>query len=137
MTTSPPLHLVAAAEHDPAHGDALHALRDDKAHGGWRRRAADLCFITLRASIFLGSSYLMALGVPLVFFLAISGGDGLSLFAHLANLAERFLAADYARQVSFLAEFKLVLIAAATLIAAWRLPRFLRDLERDLSGGKK
>jgi hypothetical protein len=79
----------------------------------------------------------MALGVPLVFFLAVSGGDGESLFAHLANLSERFLAADYSRQVSFLAEFKLVLIAAATLIAALRLPRFLRDLERDLSGGKK
>lgn len=137
MTTSPPLHLVAAAEHNPAHGEALDALRDEKAHRGWRTRAADMCFITLRASTFLGSSYLMALGVPLVFFLAISGGDGSSLFAHLANLATRFLAADYARQVSFLAEFKLVLIAAATLIAAWRLPRFLRDLERDLSGGKK
>ena len=137
MTTSPPIHLVAAAEHNPAHADALHALRDEKAHKGWRTRAGDLCFITLRASTFLGSSYLMALGVPLVFFLAISGGDAPSLFAHLANLAERFLAADYARQVSFLAEFKLVLIAAATLIAAWRLPRFLRDIERDLSGGKK
>jgi hypothetical protein len=30
-----------------------------------------------------------------------------------------------------------VLIGAATLIAAVRLPRFLRDLERDLQGGKK
>jgi hypothetical protein len=137
MTTSPPLHLVAASEHNPAHGDAHHAPADEAAHRGLRRRAADLCFITLRATTFLGSSYLMALGVPLVFFLAISGGDGSSLFAHLANLAERFLAADYARQVSFLGEFKLVLIAAATLIAALRLPRFLRDLERDLSGGKK
>ena len=137
MTTSPPLHLVAAAEHNAAHGDALDALRDEKAHRGWRRRAADLCFITLRASSFLGSSTLMALGVPLVFFLAIAGGDGSSLFAHLANLAGRFLAADTARQVAFLGEFKLVLIAAATLIAALRLPRFLRDLERDLSGEKK
>jgi hypothetical protein len=137
MTTSPPLHLVAAAEPNPAHGEALDALRDEKAHRGWRTRAADMCFITLRASTFLGSSYLMALGVPLVFFLAISGGDGSSLFAHLANLAERFRAADHARQVSFLSEFKLILIAAATLIAALRLPRFLRDLERDLSGGKK
>jgi hypothetical protein len=137
MTTSPPLHLVAAAEHNPAHGDALHTRRDEKAQKGWRTRAADLCFITLRASTFLGSSYLMALGVPLVFFLAVSGGDGESLFAHLANLAERFRAADYARQVAFLGEFKLVLIGAATLIAAVRLPRFLKDLERDLSGGKK
>ncbi|MET4131968.1 hypothetical protein ABIE62_001091 [Porphyrobacter sp. MBR-155] len=137
MTTSPPLPLLAAAEPNPAQGDALDASRDEKAHKGWRTRAGDLCFITLRVSTFLGSSYLMALGVPLVFFLAISGGDAPSLFAHLANLAERFLAADHARQVSFLAEFKLVLIAAATLIAAWRLPRFLRDLERDLLGGKK
>jgi hypothetical protein len=137
MTTSPPLHLVAPAEHNPAHGDALHARLDEKAHRGWRTRAADLCFITLRACTFLGSSTLMALGVPLVFFLAVSGGDGESLFAHLANLAERFLAADYARQVTFLGEFKMVLIGAATLIAAWRLPRFLKDLERDLSGGKK
>lgn len=137
MTTTPPLHLVASAEPDRENGDALDALGDEKAHKGWRTRAGDLCFITLRASTFLASSYLMALGVPLVFFLAISGGDGSSLFAHLANLAERFLAADYARQVSFLAEFKLVLIAAATLIAALRLPRFLRDLERDLSGEKR
>jgi hypothetical protein len=137
MTTSPPLHLVAAAEQNPAHGDAPHASRNEKAHKGWRTRAADLCFITLGASTFLGSSYLMALGVPLVFFLAVSGGDAPSLFGHLANLAERFHAADHARQVSFVAEFKLVLIAAATLIAALRLPRFLRDLERDLSGEKK
>lgn len=137
MTTSPPIHLVAAAKHNPAHDDALHALRGEKAHKGWRTRAGDLCFITLRASTFLGSSYLMALGVPLVFFLAVSGGDGESLFAHLANLAERFRAADTARQVTFLGEFKLVLIGAATLIAAVRLPRFLKDLERDLSGGKK
>lgn len=137
MTTSPPLHLVAAAEHNPAHCDAHHTPANEAAHRGWRRRAADMCFITLRASTFLGSSYLMALGVPLVFFLAVSGGDGESFFAHLANLAERFRAADYARQVAFLGEFKLVLIGAATLIAAVRLPRFLKDLERDLSGGKK
>jgi hypothetical protein len=137
MTTSPPLHLVASAQDRPAQDDTRHAPANEAPHRGWRTRAADLCFITLRASTFLGSSYLMALGVPLVFFLAVSGGDGESLFAHLANLAERFRAADYARQVAFLGEFKLVLIGAATLIAAVRLPRFLKDLERDLSGGKK
>lgn len=137
MTTSPPLHLVASAQDRPAQDDARPAPANEAAHRGWRTRAADMCFITLRASTFLGSSYLMALGVPLVFFLAIAGGDGASLFAHLANLAERFRAADYARQVTFLGEFKLVLIGAATLIAAVRLPRFLRDLERDLQGGKK
>ena len=137
MTTSPLLNLVACAQDTPAQDDTQHVPANEAAHKGWRKRAADLCFITLRASTFLGSSYLMALGVPLVFFLALSGGDGESLFAHLANLAERFRAADYARQVTFLGEFKLVLIGAATLIAAVRLPRFLKDLERDLSRGKK
>jgi len=135
MTTSPPLHLVAPAEPKPSPIDPLHPPSTE--HKGWRGRRADLCFITMRASGFIGSSYLMALGAPLVFFLAVSGGDGLSLFAHLANLADRFLAADHARQTQFLDEIKLVVIAAATLIAAWRLPRFLKDLERDLQGGKK
>ena len=137
MTTSPPLHLVASAQDRPSQDDTQHAPANEAAHKGWRTRAADLCFITLRASTFLGSSYLMALGLPLVFFLAVSGGDGESLFAHLANLAARFRAADYARQVALLGEFKLVLIGAATLVAAVRLPRFLRDLEHELSGGKK
>ena len=135
MTTSPPLHLVATAEHNPAQNNPLQSPPGE--HKGWRTRGADLCFITMRASGFIGSSYLMALGAPLVFFLAVSGGDGPSLFAHLANLADRFLAADHTRQSQFLDEIKLVLIAAATLIAAWRLPRFLRDLEHDLQGGKK
>lgn len=105
MTTSPPLHLVASAQDRPAQDDTQHAPANEAAHSSWRTRAADLCFITLRASTFLGSSYLMALGMPLVFFLAVSGGDGESLFAHLANLAERFRTADYARQVAFLGEF--------------------------------
>jgi hypothetical protein len=135
MTTSPPLHLVATAERKPTQENQLQSPPGK--HKGWRTRSADLCFITMRASAFIGSSYLMALGAPLVFFLAVSGGDGPSLFAHLANLAERFLVADHARQSQFLDEIKLVLIAAATLIAAWRLPRFLRNLERDLQGGKK
>jgi hypothetical protein len=135
MTKSPPLHLVASAENDSAQENPLQSPPGK--HKGWRVRGANLCFITMRASGFIGSSYLMALGAPLVLFLAVSGGDGPSLFAHLANLAERFLAADHARQTQFLDEIKLVLIAAATLIAAWRLPRFLRDLERDLQGGKK
>lgn len=135
MTTSPPLHLVAPAEPNPFPVDVYQSPSSERK--GWRARGADLCFITMRASGFIGSSYLMALGAPLVFFFAVSGGDGPSLFAHLANLADRFLAADHARQSQFLDEIKLVLIAAATLIAAWRLPRFVRNLERDLQGGKK
>ena len=101
---------------------------------GWRSHAADLCYIVLRGSTLLASSYLMALGLPLLFFLLISGGDAGVFFAHLANISDRFLGAEQGRQIGFLDEFKFVLIGVATLVVVWRLPRFINDLERELSG---
>ena len=89
-----------------------------------------------RGSTFLASSYLMALGLPLLFFLLISGGDAGVFFAHLANISDRFLGAEQGRQIGFLDEFKFVLIGVATLVVVWRLPRFINDLERELSGEK-
>ena len=78
----------------------------------------------------------MALGLPLLFFLLISGGDAGVFFAHLANISDRFLGAEQGRQIGFLDEFKFVLIGVATLVVVWRLPRFINDLERELSGEK-
>jgi len=94
----------------------------------WRARGADLCFILVKAAAFLGSTYLMTLGLPLLFFLALSHGSIDLLFAHLANLADRFVGADDARQAAFANELKLGLFGIATLIAIWRLPRFLNDI---------
>ena len=96
-----------------------------------RSRVADGCYILL-----LGSSYLMALGLPLLFFLLLSRGHPDAFFAHVANLADRFLAADLARRVTFLGQCKFVLIGLATLVVVWRMPRFIRDLDRELSGEK-
>ncbi|MCH4892429.1 hypothetical protein GO308_04805 [Sphingomonas sp. SFZ2018-12] len=101
-----------------------------------RSRMADGCYILLRGCLFLGSSYLMALGLPLLFFLLLSGGNPDAFFAHVANLGDRFLAADLARRVTFLGQCKLVLISLATLVVVWRMPRFIRDLDRELSGEK-
>ncbi|WP_375282562.1 hypothetical protein [Sphingobium yanoikuyae] len=101
-----------------------------------RSRVADGCYILLRGCLFLGSSYLMALGLPLLFFLLLSGGNPDAFFAHVANLGDRFLAADLARRVSFLGQCKFVLIGLATLVVVWRMPRFIRDLDRELSGEK-
>ena len=101
-----------------------------------RSRMADGCYILLRGSLFLGSSYLMALGLPLLFFLLLSGGNPDAFFAHVANLGDRFLAADVARRVTFLGQCKIVLIGLATLVVLWRMPRFIRDLDRELSGEK-
>ena len=129
-----PLHLVTPidrAQDGRADSDSL-----DLPVKGWRSHAADLCYIVLRGSTFLASSYLMALGLPLLFFLLISGGDAGVFFAHLANISDRFLGAEQGRQIGFLDEFKLVLIGVATLVVVWRLPRFINDLERELSGEK-
>lgn len=129
-----PLHLVTPinrAQDARADSESL-----DLPVKGWRSHAADLCYIVLRGSTFLASSYLMALGLPLLFFLLISGGDAGVFFAHLANISERFLGAEQGRQIGFLDEFKFVLIGAATLVVVWRLPRFINDLERELSGEK-
>lgn len=127
------LHLV-----NPAHRvqQVIAAVRADPTRR-WHGMARDICHIAVKASGFLATSYLMALGAPLLFFLAISGGDAGALFAHLANMADRFLAADHARQAAFLGEVKLVLIGLATLLAAIRLPRFLRDLARELPGERQ
>ena len=129
-----PLHLVTPidrAQDAQADSDSLELPAKS-----WRSHAADLCYIVLRGSTFLASSYLMALGLPLLFFLLISGGDAGVFFAHLANISDRFLGAEQGRQIGFLDEFKFVLIGVATLVVVWRLPRFINDLERELSGEK-
>jgi len=128
-----PLHLVTPfdrtdlSENEQPVGQLVRTLRS---------RMADGCYILLRGCLFLGSSYLMALGLPLLFFLLLSGGNPDAFFAHVANLGDRFLAADLARRVTFLGQCKFVLIGLATLVVVWRMPRFIRDLDRELSGEK-
>ena len=80
--------------------------------------------------------FLCLLFLPLLFFLLLSGGSPDAFFAHVANLGDRFLAADLARRVTFLGQCKFVLIGLATLVVVWRMPRFIRHLDRELSGEK-
>ena len=128
-----PLHLVTPFDRtDPSEDEH----RVSQPVRTLRSRMADGCYILLRGCLFLGSSYLMALGLPLLFFLLLSGGNPDAFFAHVANLGDRFLAADLARRVTFLGQCKFVLIVLATLVVVWRMPRFIRDLDRELSGEK-
>lgn len=107
---------------------------DDAPPGPERRRgfAADACYIAIRAAGFIASTYLMTLGVPLLFFLLISQGSAAMFFAHLANLADRFVEADPARQLAFANELRFGLVGLATLIAICRLPRFLSAINKTL-----
>ena len=128
-----PLHLVTPFDRtDPSEDEQPGSPQVQTL----RSRMADGCYILLRGCLFLGSSYLMALGLPLLFFLLLSGGNPDAFFAHVANLGDRFLAADLARRVAFLGQCKFVLISLATLVVVWRMPRFIRDLDRELSGEK-
>ncbi|MBC2668235.1 hypothetical protein ACFOON_11095 [Novosphingobium piscinae] len=132
-----PLTLMAPFDQTDTPDTALPVPAPAKArHRTLRSALADGCYIALRSATFVASSYLMVLGLPLVFALALSGGNPDALFAHLANLAERFLAADLTRRAGFLGEVKLTGLGLATLVVAWRLPRFIRDVERELSGDK-
>ena len=125
-----PLHLIAPfdREPDPAPpGDA--PIRRASRH---RRQFADLCFILVKAGAFLGAIYLAVLGLPLMFFLMLTGGDMALLFAQLGNLSAHYLAADHARQAEFAGEIKLALLGIATFAAIWRLPRFLDEVAATL-----
>jgi hypothetical protein len=123
------LHLVTPSE--PAQELAV---EDDlpPPGKGWRGHAADTCYILLKAGGFLATTYLMTLGLPLLFFLMISGGDVELFFAQLANFADRFLGADPDRQVGFVNELKFGLISLATLVACLRLPGFLCEINEGL-----
>jgi len=125
------LHLITPfdQEQEPPSGDSFDP---PPPHKGWRGHLADTCYILLKACGFLASTWLMALGLPLLFFLVISGGDVELFFAHLANFAERFLGADPERQVGFVGELKFGLIGLATLVACVRLPAFLCEVSAGL-----
>jgi hypothetical protein len=71
-------------------------------------------------------------------FLLISGGDA-GAFLRASRQSRRPFPGrpiSQGRQIGFLDEFKFVLIGVATLVVIWRLPRFINDLERELSGEK-
>jgi hypothetical protein len=126
-----PLHLVTPAD------QAQQCLADDGFDPpppgmGWRGHLADICYILVKATCFLASTYLMTLGLPLLFFLAISGGDVEVFFAQLANFADRFLGADVERQIAFVDQLKFGLIGLATLVACLRLPAFLCEVNEGL-----
>ena len=101
-----------------------------------REVVAELCYFTLRLSGWLALTLLSTFGLYAVFFMALGAFSAEGFFAHLANISDRFLGAEQGRQIGFLDEFKFVLIGVATLVVVWRLPRFINDLERELSGEK-
>jgi len=131
-----PLHLVSPfdREVDTPPGDDQPAPVSTR---HWRQPLRDICYILIMAGAYLGSIYLMVLGLPLLFFLMLAGGDLSLFFIHIGNLAAHYLAADHAAQAGFINELKLGLFGVATLIVIWRLPRFLDDVSAALAPRKE
>ena len=99
---------------------------------GWHGHLADTCYILIKAGGFLATTYLITLGLPLLFFLMISGGDVELFFAQIDNFAGRFLGADPERQVGFVNQLTFGLVALATLVICLRLPSFLCEVNEGL-----
>ena len=124
-----PLNSVAPFE---ANSDQPTFDTASKSQRGVGPFMADAAYILIKASVFLASIYIGVLGLPLIFFLAVTGGDMALFFAQLGNLSAHFLDADAAARADFLIQVRLGLFGIATLIALWRLPTFLADISRTL-----
>jgi len=128
------LHLVASNEHA---GETCASTDAQTLTQRWITQGQDLAFVTVKAALFLASTWLMAFGLPLLFFLALAGGNLDQLFWQVDNLASRWIAADAIRKDAFSQLIQIALIGSATLILIWRMPRFLADLNPAASGSEQ
>lgn len=101
-----------------------------------RSLGADLCYLALRLSGWLAVSVSATLGLYVLFFLALGdmGADG--FFAQLANLANRYGAAEETRRAAFLAQ---VCTVSAVLFAGVATARYrsLLAIFTDLASARK
>lgn len=102
----------------------------------WRRHLADTCYLAIKGSAFAASTLAITLGLPLAFFLALSGWHLDVLFTQIDNLASRYLAADPARRAAFADLVDVAFPGMLALIAIWRLPRFVSEVGQGLSTGR-
>ena len=108
-----------------------------KPRSHWWGLAADCCYIVIAAGAYLMACWIMAMGLPVMLLLLLSGGQMDMTFAFLGSLFGGFNQATPDRQYAFASNATWCLLALATLIAAWRLPRFLEDVAKGLATWRK
>ena len=101
-----------------------------------RQVGADLCYIALRVSGWLVVSLLATLGLYVLFFMALGNMSAEGFFAQLANLGDRFGAADPARRGSFMSLLTTVSAALFILVSAARLRSLLAVFSLSDPAGK-
>lgn len=98
----------------------------------WWGLAADGCYIVVRSGIYLMACWVIAMGLPLMFLLLLTGGQMDMTFSFLGSLFGAFADAPPDRQYAFASQSTWFLVALATAVAAWRLPRFLDEVSDGL-----
>ena len=90
-----------------------------------RQMAADLCYLALRLAGWLAVTVLTTLGLYVLFFMALGNMSAEGFFAQLANLGDRFVAADAIRRSSFVSLLATLSAALFLLVSAARLRSLL------------
>lgn len=91
------------------------------------------CLVLIETAGFAASSLLLVLGLPLFVFLFLTGGDLALLFAQLGNLADHYRDAEPLQRLAFGRDLKAGLLIAAGGLVLFRLPGFVRRLNRKLA----
>lgn len=121
----PDLALVSACEHRPGGSSAFRTAATSKPWKRWWGMAADCCYIVIAAGSYLLSCWMMALGLPLMLLLVLTGGNLDMVFVFIGELFGHFAATPQGLRVPFARDAAYCLIGLATAVAAVRLPRFL------------
>lgn len=103
----------------------------------WWGLGADCCYIVLKAGTYLMACWVIAMGLPLMFLLLLCMGQLDMAFLFLGSLFGAFVDATPDRQYAFAHLASWVLVALATAVAAWRLPRFLDEVSQGLNTWRK
>ena len=90
-----------------------------------RKLFADCCYVALRGSGWFAVTGLTTLGLYVLFFMALGNMTAEGFFAQLANLGDRFVAADALRRGSFLSLVGTVSAVLFLLVAAARFRSLL------------
>ena len=131
-----PLHLITPFDRDPAPApDPAPCFTAGLAQNPRRRwwgMAADCCYLVIEAGAYLLSCWTMALGCPLALLLLLTGGSTDMVFVFLGDLFGHFAETPQGLRTPFARDAAYCLIGLSTVIAAWRLPRFLERVTTTL-----
>lgn len=103
----------------------------------WWGLGADCCYIVIKSGLYLMACWIIAMGLPLMFLLLLTGGQMDKSLVFLGSLFGAFADAPPDRQYAFASQVSTVLVALATAVAAWRMPRFLDEVSDGLKTTRK